>query len=384
VTGPIRILVTLSEFMFGSKFRNVRDLVRGIDQDRFSVEIAGLDVGDEATEAIHGLGVPVYQLRTTPTPPYSLPRLVQVLGSPLRIADRKHDVVHSFLYQSLFTEPLLFRGFSGARYVYTKSNLQWDNHRVNWALKSRLSDRIISISRATDDLLTSKGFGDKIRRIYLGIDTTDFRSSEDDRVALRARLGIAPSTVVFGCAAQFVEWKEHLTVLTAFEELRRQGIDAHLVFVGPHHNDDYYRAVASRIATSPACREVTLLGTLADMRPFYSAIDCFVLVSRNETFGYVYVEAMSCGRPVIACRAGGPLEIVADNETGVLVQMSSPPEVADAMCAYAADRVRMSRHGTAGRQRAKSLFSSQQMVRKFEDLYLDVVGALPPRQGHGS
>ncbi len=63
---------------------------------------------------------------------------------------------------------------------------------------------------------------------------------------------------------------------------------------------------------------------------FYSALDIFVLASRDETFGVVVVEAMSCGLPVIATKCGGPQEIIT-KETGVLVDVDNPGQLAGAI-----------------------------------------------------
>ncbi len=368
-----KILLTMSEFMYGSKLRNICDLVRGLDKDIFKFEIAGLDIDNEALDEIKALDVPYFQLRTVPTTPYNLRRLTQTAFSPIKLAGKKYDLVHSFLYQSVFTEALIFKVSSRARYIYTKSNLEWNNHSLNWRLKSILADRIISISKATDDLLTSKGFEKKIARIYLGIDTAQFMESKEKRDELRRRLGIPDSAIVFGCAAQFVEWKEHLTVVSAFETIRQRDSNIYLLFAGPHHGDNYYRSVEKRISESPDKDHIMLLGTVQDMTAFYSAIDCFVLVSRYETFGYVYIEAMSCGKPVIACKAGGPLEIVSDKVSGFLVDLSSPTSLAEHMIKYLQDKELICKHGRSGRERAVQIFSKATMVGKCQDLYLQTI-----------
>ena len=58
--------------------------------------------------------------------------------------------------------------------------------------------------------------------------------------------------------------------------------------------------------------------------------DCFVLVSRDETFGIVYVEAMACGVPAIASMCGGPSDII-DDSNGLLVPMGDSHALSKAM-----------------------------------------------------
>ncbi|MCL5945326.1 MAG: glycosyltransferase, partial [Planctomycetes bacterium] len=60
-----------------------------------------------------------------------------------------------------------------------------------------------------------------------------------------------------------------------------------------------------------------LLGFRSDVSALMAACDIFVLPAPAEPFGLVLIEAMALGKPVIAAAAGGPLEIVADGETGL-------------------------------------------------------------------
>ena len=301
-----RILITISELIYSSQVRNLYDLLSLIDRDKFDVEVGALATGNEAQKDIEALGVKVFRLRLQPNRGITLGMLIDLFKGPFIIAYKQYDLVHSLLYQSFFTEPLAFKLLTRTKYVYTKSNLEWDNHPTNWRWKSYFADRIVSISNATDELLDAQGVGDKKAKIFLGIDTQHFIRSEQSGIELRKQHNVPSDAIVYGCAAQFVEWKEHLTAFRAFEKLAKQYPDIYLLYCGPNHHDYYYDEVVATIDASPYKDRVRLLGSLRDMPAFYSAVDCFVLPSRYETFGYVYVEAMSCGLPVIACRAAGP------------------------------------------------------------------------------
>ena len=109
------------------------------------------------------------------------------------------------------------------------------------------------------------------------------------------------------------------------------------------------------------------------MQSFYSGIDCFVLPSRNEAFGYVYTEAMSCSLPVIACRAAGPLEIVLEGKTGLFVNMSDPTDLSDKMRTYIKMPIMLSKHGEKARSRAVEVFSKRSMVDRTQKLYFRVL-----------
>lgn len=367
----LRLLYVLSEFMYGSKIRQLCDLVDGIDKDVFDIEVCAFDIDNEAAKEVIGLGIPYFQLRLQPPRPPSAARVAQFFKAPFLLYSGRYDLVHSLCYQSIFIEPLIVKTFSQAKYIYTKSNLEWENHKINWLLKSKLSDRIISISHATDELLTSRGFGEKTSTIFLGIDTDTFTPRRD--ATLRQTHMVPEHAIVFGCAAQFVEWKEHLTLIEAFDRLSQSYPDIYLFLCGPNHNDTFYESVLSAIGNSKCADHIKLLGTIDDMPKFYSNIDCFVLPSRNETFGYVYVEAMSCGKPVIACRAAGPLDIIKDKETGYLVEMSNYSDLAEKMGNYLKSKLTITTHGIASRERVLHLFSKKVMARQHQALYLDMV-----------
>ncbi len=100
-----------------------------------------------------------------------------------------------------------------------------------------------------------------------------------------------------------------------------------------------------------------------------AACDIFVLPAPAEPFGLVIIEAMALGKPVIAAGAGGPLEIVADGETGLLFAPGNAESLAAAMKRLLADAPMRKRMGEAGRKRYEEMFTAQQMAEKMMEMY---------------
>lgn len=104
----------------------------------------------------------------------------------------------------------------------------------------------------------------------------------------------------------------------------------------------------------------------ADMPALYGACDAFVLPSRGETFGVSLIEALACGKPIIATRCGGPEDIVT-NDNGILV----PVDDVEALAVAMGDMVRSYKRYSPIDQRRDFLarFSATAVVEKLEHWY---------------
>ena len=74
-----------------------------------------------------------------------------------------------------------------------------------------------------------------------------------------------------------------------------------------------------------------LVGFRADILSLHKAFDVFVMSSVTEGLGTSLLDAMACGKPVVATRVGGIPEVVVDDETGLLVPPRDPPAMAAAI-----------------------------------------------------
>ncbi len=114
------------------------------------------------------------------------------------------------------------------------------------------------------------------------------------------------------------------------------------------------------------------LGRLPEPRDLireYQHCDAVVFPTRFEGFGYVALEAMACGKPVIASNNSAIPEVVEDGETGILCPTGDIAAFA-AACRYLASNPEVvERYGNAGRQRAVALFSEKVIVPQYIALY---------------
>jgi phosphatidylinositol alpha-1,6-mannosyltransferase len=100
--------------------------------------------------------------------------------------------------------------------------------------------------------------------------------------------------------------------------------------------------------------------TLAEL---YRRAAVFVMPSLGEGFGLVYLEAMRAGKPCVAARRSAADEVVADHETGFLVDREDPEELASVLTRLLASPDLARRMGEAGRRRWREQFS----LEKFQE-----------------
>jgi glycosyltransferase involved in cell wall biosynthesis len=120
-------------------------------------------------------------------------------------------------------------------------------------------------------------------------------------------------------------------------------------------------------------QHLTFFGDSAFPELCHSSIDCLILTSKWEGFPNVVLEAMSCGRPVVAVRMPATEEMIEDGVTGILTD-DDPDAMADAVVYILANPAMAAGMGAAARRRVEAVYSMERMVKAYEQLYLDLAG----------
>ncbi len=206
---------------------------------------------------------------------------------------------------------------------------------------------------------------DRIRVIPNFVDTTQFRPRRD---ALPRRVFAADHQKIVMHVSNFRPVKRVRDVIEVFAGIRRD-LPARLVMVGD--GPDRTRA-ADRARELGLERHVVFLGKHASVEEILGCADLFVLTSESESFGLAALEAMACGVPVVAYRAGGLPEVVTDGENGLLVTPGAVAEAAEAGSELLADPAHWRRFSEAGRRAATERFATERVLPRYESLYREL------------
>ncbi len=198
------------------------------------------------------------------------------------------------------------------------------------------------------------------------------------RAAVRAALGAGDGAPVLGLVGELTARKNQALLVRELPALRARfpGLQAWLVGEGPE------REPLARLAADLGVADaVRLLGFRDDVPDLLAGIDLLVHPARVEGFGYVLVEAMAAGKPVVAAAASSIPEIVVEGVTGHLVPPDDGAALRDAVARVLADPARARALGEAGRARARERFSIPRMLDELETYFAELVARRQANRG---
>ncbi len=156
-------------------------------------------------------------------------------------------------------------------------------------------------------------------------------------------------------------------------------VDAELVVAGGPSsarldNDDEVARLRDVAAQAGVSDRVAFVGQVprAQVPALMRSADVVVCTPWYEPFGMVPLEAMACGRPVVASAVGGLVDTVVDGVTGWLVPPRDPRQLADALNALVTDAELRAEFGISGRRRVESRYAWPHVASATAAIYQDV------------
>ncbi|MCJ7577160.1 MAG: glycosyltransferase family 4 protein [candidate division Zixibacteria bacterium] len=245
---------------------------------------------------------------------------------------------------------------------------------------SKLSTRILCITKAVkDSYISLDGFKKKAEVLYDSLDLAPYPRRINSQT-LKKELGIKDGFWVVGMVARINFWKGQQVLLKAAEKvLQRSPRTVFLVVGGAderYGHDMLLEELKALVERLKIKERVIFTGFRKDVYDIISLLDIFVLPSLNpEPLGLSLIQAMASGKPVIATAQGGPLEIIDNHKTGILIPPNNPVILADALVDLLKDPQKRERMGQAGQRSVSEKFDFEKSgyMKKLEGLYYQVL-----------
>lgn len=225
-------------------------------------------------------------------------------------------------------------------------------------LAGRATRRFIVVSEADRQIALRYrvASSDQVRVVHNGVSDTELRAVPN-----------ALGTPTIAMVARMAAPKDHLLLIRALSQVR---VPFRLLLVG----DGPERAeIETAIRSMDLSEHVDLAGISGEVPRLLADAQICALVSKQEGFPLVVLEAMRAGLPVVASDVGGIREAVKHEVTGLLVAVGDEEGLREALVRLLSDARLRRKYGTAGRRAYEACFSAARMVAGTEAVYREVV-----------
>lgn len=308
-------------------------------------------------------------IRSIPVEMKSTMSLSAVLALRRVIASEKPDVVHLHTSRAHVLGSFAAK-LAGAPMVIATRRMDdpinmvfYNKHAYgNW------TNALVAISGAVRDVMVQCGVdSNKIRLIESGVDVDNFANVAPDK-DLRANLDIDPAAAIVCTTATLAERKGIKYLIEAVSMLKNRNRNIHLIIAGIGE----LRAELEKLANDLGVN-ASFLGFYKDTPALLASIDVFVMASLAEGLGVAVLEAMAAGKPVVASAVGGLRESVIDGKTGFQVPPADSSALAHAIDTLVSSPKMAREYGLAGQERVRSNYSLENMAKKNEALYFELM-----------
>jgi len=206
----------------------------------------------------------------------------------------------------------------------------------------------------------------KLKVIYNGIDTNKFQPNKNE--SLKKELALANNDIIVGAIGNIRKPKAYDILIRAAAIAVKQMPHIKFVIVGENKNTLYEELIKQR-SDLKLDNNVLFLGFRNNVTEILNGLDLFLLSSTSEGFSISTIEAMACGVPVIVTKSGGPQEIVTHNHDGIIVNINSSTEIAEAILKLAQNQTLQNQLTTNALNTVKNLFTIETMIETYKKLY---------------
>jgi glycosyltransferase involved in cell wall biosynthesis len=301
----------------------------------------------------------------------------------LRNCFRRHsfDVVHTHTPKAGLIGPLAAQLAGVPHVIHTIHGLLFHdqmtclNQIIFWLperFTATFCDHLLSqseedVDRAVRSRLCSP---QKIGYVGNGIDVERFSPDAIyDRALTLAEVGFRENDFVIGSVGRLVREKGFMELFAAAEMLRPTNPNLKFVVIGPREKDQNDALDNEYMDDLQRRGIVHFISWCDDLRPWYAAMDVFVLPSYREGIPRACMEAAAMMRAVVATDVRGCREVIRNGDTGLLVPPRNVSQLAAAIERLWLDRSLSTRMGQLGRQHIVENFRTEDVTNRLCEFY---------------
>lgn len=353
----LRLTCVVDGFGIGGAERALLRFVQRLDPARYAVEVFSTGVEGPLMESFAAAGASVVSHPKRRKVDFALiGRLAR------RLRAHRADCVLSVLYYADVIAGLAAR-HTGVPVVSWQhvlpsrdiKNNRW-YHRAAYRLAHPSFARVVCCADCVrDDLIRCYRLDPrKVVTIHNGVDTESFACAPPRAGAIDLHLGMV---------ARFGPEKGHRTLLEALARMEESAAPIRLTLIGDGPTRPEMEAFVEQRGLN---ERVTFLGARDDVAALYPTFDAVVLPSDYEAHPMSMLEAMACGRPVIASDLPGTRETILHGVNGLLVPAGDAAAWSATLASLARDLAQCARMGTAARRRVEEAFTLDRQQQRLE------------------
>jgi len=369
--GRTGVLLLARELGLGGSERQVSEMARALDRDRFDVHVGCFRDGGVRAREILADGIPIVRI---PVRSFRSPVNLWSSVRGLRRYLRAHDIriVHAFDMPTNLFAVLACRLFT--RTVVLTSQRSFREtlpplYRLSLTFSDSVTDGVVvNCDAIRDHLVREESLAaSDIHLCYNGLDADRFRRSLE-----RPAADLPAGAIVVGTVSVQRPEKSLPTLLDAFALCAAKDPRLRLIVVGSGPEHAGLRRRASDLGIGPRC---LFQPAVDDVVPWLSVMDVFVLPSRVEALSNALMEAMACECACVASRVGGNRELIRHEETGLLFESGGVADLASQIARLGREDVLRRRLGRQAAAFVRSRFSVNTAAARLGDIYQQMLGS---------
>jgi glycosyltransferase involved in cell wall biosynthesis len=359
----------VSTFQIKTDTKWLLRLLSKINRQEFGLSIGAFYDDGPVRPAMEKLGIETFCLES---PSVFDPRSIYRLSGAIK--KYQPDIIHTHLLRADvlggLTGRLMGKKVISTVYAYGDYRRMYRRKWADWALdrlSTQWADHFIAVCETIrEDLVRRVGVDNKkISVIQTGMDAMEI----DPSVIAKRRQGLKliEKTPVVLVSARLSYEKGVDTFLRAVKVLKNRGIRVQYLIAGSGPMENELKKLTGELGI---LTDVEFLGFVTDIEVLMSLSDVVVMPSYAEGLPNVAIETFAVGRPLIASRVGGLLDLShMNNDAVLLVAPNNPVDLADKMEAVLSNPDLAERLAVAGRDIILRSLSTASVAGRYETVY---------------